>query len=148
MLNEEESERGGASPAIVSKWTGFPCFRNARGRRSSFGADGGSSAAKRFLGRNEALIARGEFDSSVRVRDFERSEAGPIGFVLFLFFLWPPTGVGKKRKTALVRLAEFLFDYEDCRWVRIDMSEYREKHCRGPPVDFGAPSPGPGVWSV
>ena len=117
MLKEEVDEEDVAE--IVAKWTGIP-VSPADGRR-----DGEARAARRAcctsgsIGQDEAVTA---VANAIR-----RSRAGlsdphrPIGSFLFL----GPTGVGK---TELARtLAEFLFDDERAM-VRIDMSEYMEKH--------------------
>ena len=94
------------------------CFKDARGRSQSFAADGGI-AQERVVGQDEAVTV---VSNAVR-----RSRAGlsdpkrPNGSFLFL----GPTGVGK---TELCKsLAEFLFDSEQSM-IRIDMSEFMEKH--------------------
>ncbi len=103
---------------IVSQWTGIPVSKMLEGEREKLlrMEDG---LHKRVVGQNEAIAAVAH---SIR-----RSRAGladpkrPIGSFLFL----GPTGVGK---TELCKaLAEFLFDTEDAL-VRIDMSEFMEKH--------------------
>ena len=104
--------------AIVAQWTGVPVTRMLEGERD------------RLLRMEEALHARvvGQDEAVGTIADaIRRSRAGlsdprrPNGSFLFL----GPTGVGK---TELVRaLAEFLFDTEDAM-VRIDMSEFMEKH--------------------
>ncbi len=103
---------------IVSGWTGIPVSRLMEGERAKL-LRMEDELHKRIVGQNEAVSA---VANAVR-----RSRAGlqdpnrPIGTFLFL----GPTGVGK---TELGRaLAEFLFDTEEAM-VRIDMSEYQEKH--------------------
>ena len=106
------------SPAIVSKWTGVPVSKMLEGEMQKL-LHMEESLRKRVVGQETALVA---VANAVR-----RSRAGlgdeqrPIG--RFLFF--GPTGVGK---TELARaLAEFLFDDERAM-IRLDMSEYMEKH--------------------
>jgi ATP-dependent Clp protease ATP-binding subunit ClpB len=103
---------------IVAKWTGIPVSKMLEGEQQKL-LRMESVLASRVVGQKEAIIA---VSNAVR-----RSRAGlgdenkPIGSFLFL----GPTGVGK---TELARaLAEFLFDDEK-NIVRIDMSEYMEKH--------------------
>jgi len=103
---------------VVSKWTGIPVSRMLEGEREKL-LRMESELHKRVIGQEEAVKA---VASAVR-----RSRAGlsdpnrPNGSFLFL----GPTGVGK---TELCKaLAEFLFDTEDSM-VRIDMSEFMEKH--------------------
>jgi ATP-dependent Clp protease ATP-binding subunit ClpB len=103
---------------IVAKWTGIPVSRMLEGEcRSS--STWKSGCSKRVIGQDET---RRHVSNAIR-----RNRAGlsdpnrPIGSFIFL----GPTGVGK---TELARaLAEFLFDDEKAM-VRIDMSEYMEKH--------------------
>jgi len=104
--------------AVVSKWTGIPTDKLLGGEKKKL-LELEQNLAKRVVGQNEAITA---VSNAVR-----RSRAGlqdpnrPIGSFLFL----GPTGVGK---TELAKaLAEFLFDEENA-YVRIDMSEYMEKH--------------------
>src|SRR5690606_32322147 len=103
---------------VVSKWTGIPVSRMLEGEREKL-LRMEEALHKRVVGQDEAVVA---VANAVR-----RSRAGlsdpnrPHGS--FLFF--GPTGVGK---TELCKsLAEFLFDTEDAM-VRIDMSEFMEKH--------------------
>ena len=103
---------------IVSKWTGIPVSKMLEGERDKL-LRMEEGLHKRVIGQNEAIAA---ISHAIR-----RSRAGladpkrPIGSFLFL----GPTGVGK---TELCKaLAEFLFDTEDAM-VRIDMSEFMEKH--------------------
>src|SRR5215207_4145224 len=116
MLKEEVDEEDVAE--IVAKWTGIPVSRLMEGEMS------------KLVRMEEVLHARviGQDDAVSAVANaIRRSRAGlsdpnrPIGSFLFL----GPTGVGK---TELARtLADFLFDDEKAM-VRIDMSEYMEKH--------------------
>ncbi len=103
---------------VVSNWTGIPVSRLMEGEREKL-MRMEDELHKRIVGQDEAVRA---VSNAVR-----RARAGlqppnrPIGTFLFL----GPTGVGK---TELARaLAEFLFDTEEAM-VRIDMSEYQEKH--------------------
>ncbi|MGH6728863.1 MAG: AAA family ATPase, partial [Sphingomicrobium sp.] len=116
MLREEVT--GQDIAAVVSRWTGIPVERMLEGERA------------KLLGMEQAIGARviGQDDAvkavSAAVR---RARAGlqdpnrPLGSFLFL----GPTGVGKTELTKA--LAEFLFD-DPGAMVRIDMSEYMEKH--------------------
>jgi ATP-dependent Clp protease ATP-binding subunit ClpB len=103
---------------IVSRWTGIPVTRMMESERTRL-AKLEEELARRVIGQREAVEA---VSNAVR-----RSRAGlqdpnrPIGSFIFL----GPTGVGKT-ETARA-LAEFLFDDEQAM-VRIDMSEYMEKH--------------------
>jgi ATP-dependent Clp protease ATP-binding subunit ClpB len=116
MLKEEVDEEDIA--ALVSKWTGIPVGRLLEGE------------AKKLVHMEERLRQRvvGQEDALIRVSNaVRRNRAGlsdpnrPIGSFIFL----GPTGVGK---TELARaLAEFLFDDERAM-IRLDMSEYMEKH--------------------
>jgi ATP-dependent Clp protease ATP-binding subunit ClpB len=116
MLKEEVDEEDIA--ALVSKWTGIPVGRLLEGE------------ARKLVKMEERLRERvvGQEDALERVSNsVRRNRAGlsdpnrPIGSFIFL----GPTGVGK---TELARaLAEFLFDDERAM-IRLDMSEYMEKH--------------------
>ncbi|HEY3114457.1 MAG TPA: ATP-dependent chaperone ClpB [Gemmatimonadaceae bacterium] len=103
---------------IVSRWTGIPVAKMMEGERERL-TKLETELARRVIGQDEAVSA---VANAVR-----RSRAGlqdpnrPIGSFIFL----GPTGVGKT-ETARA-LAEFLFDNEQAM-VRIDMSEYMEKH--------------------
>ena len=116
MLKEEVDEEDIAE--IVAKWTGIPVSRLMEGEMSKL-VRMEEVLHARVVGQDEAVTA---VANAIR-----RSRAGlsdpnrPIGSFLFL----GPTGVGK---TELARsLADFLFDDERAM-VRIDMSEYQEKH--------------------
>ena len=116
MLKEEVDEEDIA--AIVSKWTGIPVSKMLEGEMQKL-VQMEDRLRERVVGQDEALSA---VANAIR-----RSRAGlsdpkrPIGSFIFL----GPTGVGKT-ETARA-LAEFLFDDEQAM-VRIDMSEYMEKH--------------------
>ncbi len=116
MLKEEVDEEDIAS--VVSKWTGVPVSRLMEGEMAKL-VRLEEVLHERVIGQDDAVVA---VANAIR-----RSRAGlsdpnrPIGSFLFL----GPTGVGK---TELARsLADFLFDDERAM-VRIDMSEYMEKH--------------------
>lgn len=103
---------------VVSKWTGIPVDKMMAGEREKLlGME--DKIRTRVIGQDEAVKA---VSNAVR-----RSRAGlqdpnrPIGSFLFL----GPTGVGKTELTKA--LAEFMFD-DDTAMVRLDMSEYMEKH--------------------
>jgi ATP-dependent Clp protease ATP-binding subunit ClpB len=116
MLNEEVTEEDVAE--VVSKWTGVPVSRLMEGEMHKL-IHLEEALHRRVVGQDEAVAA---VANAIR-----RSRAGlsdpnrPIGSFLFL----GPTGVGK---TELARaLAEYLFDDERAI-VRVDMSEYQERH--------------------
>ncbi len=116
MLREEVTSEDIA--AVVEKWTGIPVDRMLEGERAKL-LDMENTLAKKVIGQDRAIEA---VSKAVR-----RSRAGlqdpnrPLGSFLFL----GPTGVGKTELTKT--LAEFLFD-DASAMVRIDMSEYMEKH--------------------
>jgi ATP-dependent Clp protease ATP-binding subunit ClpB len=103
---------------IVSRWTGIPVDKMLEGEREKL-LQMEENLRRRVIGQEEAVVA---VSNAIR-----RARAGlqdpnrPIGSFLFL----GPTGVGKTELTKA--LAEFLFDDESAM-VRIDMSEYMEKH--------------------
>jgi ATP-dependent Clp protease ATP-binding subunit ClpB len=103
---------------IVSRWTGIPVDKMLEGEREKL-LHMESSLEKRVVGQNEAVraIANAVRRSRAGLQDPNR----PIGSFLFL----GPTGVGKTELTKA--LAAFLFD-DDTAMVRIDMSEFMEKH--------------------
>jgi ATP-dependent Clp protease ATP-binding subunit ClpB len=104
--------------AVVSRWTGVPVSRLLEGETQKL-LSLGDELHKRVIGQDEAVLAVA--DAVVRARSGLKDPNRPIGSFLFL----GPTGVGK---TELARaLAEFLFDDERAM-IRIDMSEYQEKH--------------------
>jgi ATP-dependent Clp protease ATP-binding subunit ClpB len=116
MLREEVTEEEIAE--IVSKWTGIPVRRLVEGEREKL-LRLDEILHRRVVGQDEAvsLVA----DAVIRARAGIKDPRRPIGSFIFL----GPTGVGK---TELARaLAETLFDSEE-NIVRIDMSEYMEKH--------------------
>ncbi|MBF0408640.1 MAG: ATP-dependent chaperone ClpB [Candidatus Riflebacteria bacterium] len=103
---------------IVSRWTGIPVTRLVEGEREKI-LNLEKILQKRVVGQNEALDLVS--DAVIRSRAGIRDPKRPIGSFIFL----GPTGVGK---TELAKaLAEALFDTEE-NIVRIDMSEYMEKH--------------------
>ena len=116
MLKEEVDEEDIAK--IVSKWTGIPVSRMLEGEVKKL-VQMEQRLGERVIGQDAAL--------SIVANAIRRSRAGlsdprrPIGSFIFL----GPTGVGKT-ETARA-LAEFLFDDEQAM-IRIDMSEYMEKH--------------------
>lgn len=116
LLREEVTEDEIAD--IVSKWTGIPVTRLLEGEREKL-LKLDEILHKRVVGQDEAvkLVA----DAVLRARSGIKDPKRPIGSFIFL----GPTGVGK---TELARtLAEALFDSEE-NLIRIDMSEYMEKH--------------------
>ncbi len=116
LLNEEVGEEDIAS--VVSKWTGIPVSRMLEGEVSKL-LTMETRMHARVIGQDEAL--RAVADAIRRSRSGLADPNRPLGS----FFFLGPTGVGK---TELARaLAEFLFDDEKAM-VRIDMSEYMEKH--------------------
>jgi len=116
MLREEVSEEEIAE--VVARWTGIPVTRLLEGERDKL-LKLESVLHERVIGQDEAVKAVA--DAVLRARAGIRDRRRPIGSFLFL----GPTGVGK---TELARtLARSLFDSED-NMVRIDMSEYMEKH--------------------
>jgi ATP-dependent Clp protease ATP-binding subunit ClpB len=116
MLREEVTDQDIA--AVVSRWTGVPAERMMEGEREKL-LNMEKAIGARVIGQDEAVKA-----VSAAVR---RARAGlqdpnrPLGSFLFL----GPTGVGKTELTKA--LAGFLFD-DDSAMVRIDMSEFMEKH--------------------
>ncbi|MBI4167204.1 MAG: ATP-dependent chaperone ClpB [Acidobacteria bacterium] len=116
MLKEEVDEEDVAR--VVSKWTGIPVTKMLEGEMTKL-VTMEDRLRQRVVGQDEALrlVANAVRRSRAGLSDPKR----PIGSFIFL----GPTGVGK---TELARaLAEFLFDDERAM-VRIDMSEYMEKH--------------------
>jgi len=116
LVKEEVGEEEIA--AIVSRWTGVPVAKLMEGEKEKL-LHLGDELHKRVIGQDEAVTAVAE--AVIRARSGLKDPNRPIGSFIFL----GPTGVGK---TELARaLAEFLFDDERAM-VRIDMSEYQEKH--------------------
>jgi ATP-dependent Clp protease ATP-binding subunit ClpB len=132
-LHEEErrlAERDGQSPLVkkevdeediaqvVSRWTGIPVAKLMSGEMEKL-LQLDEELHRRVIGQDEAVTAVAE--AVLRARSGLKDPNRPIGSFIFL----GPTGVGK---TELARaLAEYLFDDERAM-VRIDMSEYQEKH--------------------
>ncbi len=116
MLKEEVTD--GDIAAVVSRWTGIPVDKMLEGERDRLMAME-ETLARRVVGQEDAVAA---IANAVR-----RARAGlqdpnrPLGSFLFL----GPTGVGKTELTKA--LAAFLFD-DEAAMVRIDMSEFMEKH--------------------
>ena len=116
MLKEEVDEEDVAQ--VVSKWTGIPVSKMLEGEVEKL-VKMESNLAKRVVGQDHVL--RAVSDTIRRARAGIQDASRPLGSFIFL----GPTGVGK---TELARvLAEFLFDDEKAM-VRLDMSEYMEKH--------------------
>ncbi|MBI4842911.1 MAG: ATP-dependent chaperone ClpB [Nitrospirae bacterium] len=116
MLREEVDEEDIAK--IVSKWTGIPVSRMLEGEVQKL-LHMEDRLKLRVVGQDEAIKAVS--DAVRRARAGIQDPNRPIGSFIFL----GPTGVGK---TELAKaLAEFLFDAENAM-IRIDMSEYQEKH--------------------
>ncbi len=116
LLKEEVDEDDIA--AIVSRWTGIPVSRLVEGETEKL-LKLGELLHQRVVGQNEAVEAVA--DAVLRARSGIKDPNRPIGSFLFL----GPTGVGK---TELARaLASTLFD-DEANLIRIDMSEYMEKH--------------------
>ena len=116
MLKEEVDEEDVAE--IVSKWTGIPVSKMLEGEVAKL-LKMEERLKLRVVGQDEAIMAVS--DAVRRARAGIQDPNKPIGSFIFL----GPTGVGK---TELARaLAEFLFDDEDAM-IRIDMSEYQERH--------------------
>ena len=116
LLREEVTD--GEIAEIIAKWTGIPVTKLMEGEIEKL-LHLDDELHKRVVGQNDAveLVA----DAVIRARSGIKDPKRPIGSFIFL----GPTGVGK---TELARaLAESLFDSED-NMVRIDMSEYMEKH--------------------
>jgi ATP-dependent Clp protease ATP-binding subunit ClpB len=116
ILKEEVDEEDVAE--IVSKWTGIPVTRMLEGEMQKL-LHMEDRLHKRVVGQDEAIAAVS--DAVRRARAGIQDPNRPIGSFIFM----GPTGVGK---TELARaLAEFLFDDEQAM-IRIDMSEYQERH--------------------
>ena len=116
LIKEEVDEEDIAG--VVSRWTGVPVSRLLEGEiQKLLGLE--QELYRRVIGQDEAVTAVAE--AIIRARSGLKDPNRPIGSFIFL----GPTGVGK---TELARaLAEFLFDDERAM-IRIDMSEYQERH--------------------
>jgi len=116
LLKEEVDEEDIAQ--VVARWTGIPVSRLMQGEMEKL-LRLEEHLHKRVIGQNEAVKAVS--DAILRARAGIKDPNRPIGSFIFL----GPTGVGK---TELARtLAEFLFDDEK-NMIRLDMSEYMERH--------------------
>ena len=128
LLKEEVTEN--EISEIVSKWTGIPVTKLVEGEREKL-LKLEDELHERVVGQNEAVTAVS--NAVIRARAGLKDENKPIGSFIFL----GPTGVGK---TELAKtLAKTLFDSEE-NIIRIDMSEYMEKHSVsrlvGPPPGY------------
>lgn len=116
LLNEEVTEENIAE--VVAKWTGIPLSRLMEGEVQKL-IRMEERLHDRVVGQDEAIVVVA--NAVRRARAGLKDPNRPVGSFIFL----GPTGVGK---TELARaLAEFLFDDENAM-IRIDMSEYQEKH--------------------
>jgi len=116
LIKEEVGEEDIAS--VVSRWTHIPVTKLLEGEKEKL-LHLEEVLHERVIGQNEAVQAVSE--AVIRARSGLKDPHRPIGSFIFL----GPTGVGK---TELARaLAQFLFDDEKAM-IRIDMSEYQEKH--------------------
>jgi ATP-dependent Clp protease ATP-binding subunit ClpB len=116
ILKEEVDDEDVAE--IVSKWTGIPVSKMLEGEKHKL-LSMEERLQKRVVGQDEAIMAVA--DAVRRARAGIQDPNRPIGSFIFM----GPTGVGK---TELARaLAEFLFD-DELAMIRIDMSEYQERH--------------------
>ena len=102
---------------IVSKWTGIPVSKMLEGEKEKL-LQMEAVVQERVVGQDEAVVA---VANAIRRSRAGLRSARPIGSFLFL----GPTGVGKTELTKA--LANFLFDTDDAM-VRLDMSEFMEKH--------------------
>ncbi len=116
LVNESVDEQQIAQ--VVSRWTGVPVDKMLEGERAKL-LRMEDALRRRVVGQDEALVAVA--NAVRRARAGLQDPNRPIGSFLFL----GPTGVGKTELTKA--LAEFLFD-DDRAMVRIDMSEFMEKH--------------------
>ena len=114
----EEAVRPDQIASVVERWTGIPAGRMLEGERDKL-LRMEDQLHTRVIGQN--LAVKAVSNAVRRARAGLNDEARPLGSFLFL----GPTGVGKTELTKAV--AEFLFDDENAM-VRIDMSEFMEKH--------------------
>ncbi|TNC70980.1 ATP-dependent chaperone ClpB [Rubellimicrobium roseum] len=117
-LMVEEAVRPEQIAEVVERWTGIPTSRMLEGEREKL-LRMEEALGKRVVGQHAAVEAVSR--AVRRARAGLNDEGRPLGSFLFL----GPTGVGKTELTKA--LAEFLFD-DDTAMVRIDMSEFMEKH--------------------
>ena len=116
LIKQEVDEQDIAK--VVSRWTGIPAEKLAKSEQQKL-LDMASILKKRVVGQDEAI---NEVVHAIQLHRTGLSEPNkPIGSFLFL----GPTGVGKTEVAKTI--AEFLFNDEN-RLIRIDMSEYMEKH--------------------
>jgi len=114
----QESVTGEQIASVVSRWTGIPVDKMMQGEREKL-VEMEERLGTRVIGQEEALAAVS--NAVRRARAGLQDATRPLGSFLFI----GPTGVGKTELTKA--LAEFLFD-DEAALLRIDMSEYMEKH--------------------
>ena len=114
----EEAVRPEQIAQVVERWTGIPTSKMLEGEREKL-LKMEEELGKRVIGQRQAVVAVS--NAVRRARAGLQDENRPLGSFLFL----GPTGVGKTELTKT--LAEYLFD-DDSAMVRIDMSEFMEKH--------------------
>jgi ATP-dependent Clp protease ATP-binding subunit ClpB len=114
----EEAVRPEQIAQVVERWTGIPTSKMLEGEREKL-LKMEEELGKRVIGQHQAVTAVA--NAVRRARAGLNDENRPLGSFLFL----GPTGVGKTELTKA--LAEYLFD-DDSAMVRIDMSEFMEKH--------------------
>jgi ATP-dependent Clp protease ATP-binding subunit ClpB len=114
----QEEVRDEDIAGVVSRWTGVPVSKMLEGEKDKL-LSLEESLAKRVIGQEQAITAVAH--AVRRARAGLQDPHRPIGSFMFL----GPTGVGKTELTKA--LAEFLFD-DDTAMIRMDMSEYMEKH--------------------
>ena len=117
-LMVEEAVRPEQIAEVVERWTGIPTSKMLEGEREKL-LRMEEELGKRVIGQRQAVVAVS--NAVRRARAGLNDENRPLGSFLFL----GPTGVGKTELTKAV--AEYLFD-DDSAMVRIDMSEFMEKH--------------------
>jgi len=117
-LMVEEAVRPEQIAQVVERWTGIPTSKMLEGEREKL-LKMEEELGKRVVGQQQAVTAVAK--AVRRARAGLNDENRPLGSFLFL----GPTGVGKTELTKA--LAEYLFD-DDAAMVRIDMSEFMEKH--------------------
>jgi ATP-dependent Clp protease ATP-binding subunit ClpB len=116
MLKEEVDDEDVAE--VISRWTGIPVSKMLEGERDKL-VHMEDRIGKRVIGQSEAIVAVS--NAVRRARSGLQDPNRPIGSFIFM----GPTGVGKTELSKA--LAEFIFDNEQAM-VRIDMSEFMEKH--------------------